>query len=530
MTPFDRRELVKLFGASGAALFAGALPLFAEASQVRNINEAPTFNAYPFALGVASGEPAADGFVIWTRLVTRPLDPHGGIDRRPMSVRWEVASDERFMHVVRSGRTLAAPELAHAVHVEVDGLSPDRHYWYRFMIAGETSPVGRSRTTPTIGAPCDHARFVAAGCQAFSGHFTAWRHIAEEKLDFVFHYGDYIYETAGNATSNPAVPATGGRVIHGPELYSLDDYRVRYAEYKADPDLQAAHAAHPFFVSFDDHEVDNNWAAGLDENDTPPEVFAVRRAGAFQAYYENMPLRRSSLPGWDGMRMYRQAQYGDLLNAFVLDTRQYRSKLAYLGRASPLGPEVYDQTRTMLGDAQEAWLFDGLARSQTRWNLLAQQVLMMGILDRRPDDGVLVSSMDKWPAYMHSRRRLLDHIDRHCPGNVVSVTGDAHVHMAGDLLQDEGDGKVIASEFLATSITSGGDGTGDATPRVIDTMERHPELKAMTDQRGYLLCDLTHERWQGDLMVVDKVRQAGGALSRYARFVTEPGRPGLTAA
>ncbi|MDE8650187.1 alkaline phosphatase D family protein [Novosphingobium album (ex Liu et al. 2023)] len=533
MVTIDRRALLGLLGGSGAAIASG-LPFQAFAwdrPPPYNVEANPKFSTMPFTLGVASGDPAPDGFVIWTRLAPEPLDPHGGMPRRQMYVNWEVAADEHFGRIVQSGQSMAMPELAHAVHVEVAGLEPNRPYWYRFTVGGEQSPVGRSRTLPALGSRLDRVRFVAAGCQYYElGYFTAWRRISEEPVDFVFHYGDYIYEGAGakfsngdNFGRNP--PPLRNHV--GNELYSIDDYRMRYSQYKTDPDLQAAHAACPWFVSFDDHEIDNNWAGNIDENESPPEIFALRKAMALQAYYENMPLRRASLPVGGHMQMFRSAQYGDLLNAFVLDTRQYRSNQAYFDLTSPQGPDVFAPDRSIMGDRQEAWLFDGLSRSQTRWNLIAQQVLLMNLQYQREEGAQRVSGMDTWTGYMHSRRRLLDHIDKHRPGNVVTVSGDAHLHFAGDLIQDNGDGRVISAEFSATSITSGADGTGDENPRVRGAMAGNPELKAITDKRGYLLCDVNRDTWRADLKILDKVTEANGKLLTYASFVVEHGHPGI---
>lgn len=533
MSDFNRRTLLGLLGGSGAALAGSmAFPAMAwDRPPPYNVELNPKFTTTPFALGVASGEPLADGFVIWTRLAPEPLDPHGGMPRRQIPVTWEVASDPQFKTIVQTGTSMAMPELAHAVHVEVTGMQPNRPYWYRFMVAGYHSRVGCSRTLPLPGAPLDRVRFVVAGCQYYElGYFTAWKRIAEEPIDFVFHYGDYIYEAAGskfpygdNYGKNP--PPLRSHVGH--ELYSIDDYRARYGQYKTDPDLQAAHAACPWFVSFDDHEVDNNWAADIDENEIPREIFATRKAMALQAYYENMPLRRSSLPVNGHIQMFRGAQYGDLLNGFFLDTRQYRSNQANFDLASPQGPEVFAADRSMLGDRQEAWLFDQLARSTTRWNLIGQQVLLMNLLREREGSSERLTGMDTWSGYMHSRRRLLDHIDKHRPGNVVTVSGDAHLHFAGDLIQDNGDGRVISAEFSATSITSGADGTGDENPRVKSALAGNPELKAITDKRGYLLCEVGRDLWHADLKILDMVTEPDGILTSYARFGVEHGRPGI---
>lgn len=528
MTDWDRRHLLALLGASGAGLVAGAPVRAAGVLAPRNIEADPKFATTPFTLGVAAGDPAADGFVIWTRLAPQPLEPHGGMVLKPVPVVWEVAEDAAFAAPVQSGTALAHPEMGHSVHVEVAGLRPDRPYWYRFRAGREESPVGRGRTLPAADARPGALRFVAAGCQHYEdGYYSAWRHVAQEPADFVFHYGDYIYEGAGRPPK--ADPARGRVRSHaGGEIYSLDDYRRRYAQYKADPDLQAAHAAAPWFVSFDDHEVDNNWAGDTDQDGTPPEVFAFRRAAAMQAYYEHMPLRRSALPQGGHMQMFRSFRYGDLMTGFVLDTRQYRSDQCNGDKSAPQTPEVFAENRTMMGDRQEAWLFDGIAKSDTRWNLIAHQVMLLNLARQASEkDPSLVYSMDQWSGYMNSRRRLLAAIERQGRGNVVAVSGDAHRHYAGDLIQDRGNGAVLSSEFVATSITSGSDGVGEDDFYTRTSRRENPHLKALTDRRGYLLCTVTRDAWQADLKILDKVTVPDAALSSHARFVIERGKPGL---
>lgn len=521
----DRRRLLAVTPLLWAA---GAL------AAPRNLVDAPAFAADPFTLGVASGDPDAQGFVIWTRIAPCPMEPGGGMVAAPVLVRWEVAHDPGFRRIAQAGEAIAHPELAHAVHVEVAGLPPARPYWYRFTCGGHRSVTGRSATLPLPGARLDRLSFVVAGCQHYEeGLYTAWRRIAQEPVDFVFHYGDYIYE---GPDRGPQPRRIGGRVVTpvrrhvGGEIQSIDDYRRRYAQYKLEPDLQAAHAAAPWFVSFDDHEVDNNWAGDRDQDSTPPALFMLRRAMALQAYYEHLPLRARSMPVAGHMAMYRDAPFGDLMHGFFLDTRQYRSDQAQGDGDLVQGPEVFSLDRTMLGDAQEQWLFDGLRTSNARWNLVAQQVRLMCMHYKLPGIAEPVASMDQWTGYMHSQRRLLSHIDRHCPGNVMTVSGDAHRHYAGDLIHDQGDGRVISSEYLATSITSGADGVGDTDDFTRNVREHTPAIKAMTDQRGYVLCTATRDQFRGALKVLDTVVTRDGTLSTYATFVSERGRPGLHAA
>ncbi|MCD9088678.1 alkaline phosphatase D family protein [Stenotrophomonas sp. SY1] len=528
MDNINRRRFLALSGLSAFGAWMGtaaalAAQTDATALNPRNLLASPKFASSPFGLGVASGDPTPDGVVLWTRLATEPLAFGGGIPARPIVVEWQLAADEGFRNVVRRGSSLAHPELGHALHVELDNLAPGRPYWYRFTVAGHASAVGRTCTLPAATATVERVRFAVAGCQHYEeGHYTAWRRIAEEPLDFVFHYGDYIYEgeTQAGVRKMNGQPFTNLRNHVGPQIYTLDDYRRRYAQYKSDADLQAAHAAAPWFVSFDDHEVDNNWAAEQDQDGTPSEVFLLRRAQAFQAYYENMPLRRSAFPVNGHMQLYRRARYGTLMDLHLLDTRQYRSKQADMTQRE----QVESPARSIVGAKQERWLFDGLADATPRWHTIAHQVSLGNYA--REKDGVVVSSDDQWSGYLDSRRRLLDHIQRVGFGNVVTACGDAHRHYASDLVQDNADSGVISSEFLATSITSGADGQGvDAMAR--STLQHSPHLKATTDKRGYVLCDVTRDAWIGDMKTLDQVMQPNGALQSWKRYAIEHGRPGL---
>jgi alkaline phosphatase D len=518
----NRRSWLKGLGAS--AITATGATLFSSRLWAN-----PVFRHYPFSLGVASGEPTARGVVLWTRIAPDPFKG-GGMPNRPVDVQWELASDARMQTVVQRGTVTAHPELGHAVHVEVDGLEPDRHYYYRFTVGAERSGIGRTRTLPDAGARVAQVRFGVVGCQRYEdGYFTAFRHLADEQFDFVFHYGDYIYEYR-HAT--PAERATLVREMPEPfdEMYTLVDYRNRYAVYKADPDLQAAHASAPFLVSYDDHEVDNNWAGDTSEENTPPELFRLRRAAAFQAWYENMPVRRAQMPRGPDILAYRRFGYGDLLGVNVLDTRQHRSDQPCGDGVKANCTEALDAGRTMLGATQERWLYEGFRESRARWNALAQQVMVMRA-DRDPDPKVVAPSMDKWDGAVAARDRLFQAIQESRLSNPVVLTGDVHNNWAGELKANFDDVKSapLGVEFVATSISSGGDGA-DVLPATEALFSQNPHIKFFNNQRGYLRHVVTPQRWQADFRVLERVSVRGAPVTTRKSYVIDHGKPSLAEA
>jgi alkaline phosphatase D len=510
---FNRRHFI-----AGAAATALAPAILRAQSLWRN---------YPFSLGIASGDPAPDGFVIWTRIAPEPLAPDGGMGIGTAQVNWEVAADDRFREIVATGEAPARPELAHSVHVEVTGLQPDRPYWYRFEIQGERSIRGRARTLPLPGATPTALRFGVAGCQHYEeGYYTAFRHLAAEDVAFVYHYGDYIYEYGGD----PLRPSFGGDLIQpvrqhvGRMLYDITDYRQRYAQYKMDADLQRAHAAHPFLTAVDDHEVENNWVGIQPQDDTPPEIFRLRRAQAFQAWYEHMPVRRSSLPRPDGISLHRAFRWGNLAEFNLLDTRQYRSDQPCQDRWSTPCPDVNAAGATVLGEDQESWLNRNLSDRDTRWNVLAQQIMMMSLDRRTRDEPEKFVNLDSWAAYETARQRLLGRMRG--LGNVVVLTGDEHQHFAGTLHHRD---EPVAVEFVATSITSGGNGQ-DVRPGSDRILANNPQLKFLNDQRGYVTCEVGPDEWRTNFMVMDRVRTPDGTISKRATATVARGTPDLVIA
>lgn len=511
-----RRSALQGLAAAGAL---GAAPAILRAQQL--------FTAYPFRLGVAAGDPAADGFVAWTRLAPEPLERHGGMPMAPVAVDWQVASDEHFGTIVARGQALARPELAHSVHVEVTGLQPDRPYWYRFTVGRERSVTGRARTLPLAGASNERVRFGVVGCQNYEdGWFTAYRHLSQEDLAFVFHYGDYIYEGRGSpvAMGYDGQPRRFVRAHDGQLLFDLDDYCRRYAQYKMDVDLQAAHAAHAWFPVFDDHEVENNWVGEIDQENDPPAVFALRRAAAFQAYYEHMPFRAASFPTPGGMAIHRRAKVGTLLDLHLLDTRQFRTDQPCGDGFKPHCAGWDDPKAQIMGVPQEQWLERALREKRARWNAIAQQVMVMPLDRRTGDEPAPIRNMDSWAGYDVPRERVLSKLAGY--GNAVVLTGDEHQNFAGELRTRAGMGEAVAVEFVGTSISSGGDGA-DVRKGSDRIMNENPFLRYTNDRRGYLTCDVDAQAWRTDFRTVARVTVPDAPVTTAASFAVEHGTPAL---
>lgn len=502
-----RRGLLR--GAFGLSALAALQPSRARAQAPGN----------PFTLGVASGDPWPDSVVLWTRLAPDPLAEGGGMAALPVTLRWEIAADPQMRRVLQSGEVVARPEEAHSVHLEVHRLEPARTYFYRFRFGPFETPVGRTRTAPLPGSEAT-IRFLNAGCQNYEhGHFTAWRHAAaEENIDFVFHYGDYIYEYAGR---QPGQRGWGPivRSHHGGETLTLENYRARYAQYRTDPDLAAAQAAHPFIASYDDHEVENNWVSLISQRDggarfpvaTPPAVFALRAAAAFQAWYEHMPVRPSARPRDTEIIAYRRLRFGRRLDLHVLDTRRFRDdQPCGDGNVAPCA-EVARPDAQVLGMAQEAWLRDGLTRSDAQWQVLAQQIFLA---PRRFPRGTI--SMDSWDGYPAARERLIGMIG---PRRAAVLTGDVHRAWANDVAPG-------VVEFVGTSITSEGDGS-DVQSTAPDIMAGNPHLKFNSNRRGYTLHVAGIRGMEAIYRAVPFVQQPDAPLTTAGHFIAETAGGGV---
>ncbi|XVQ07374.1 alkaline phosphatase D family protein [Spirillospora sp. CA-255316] len=476
---------------------------------------------YPFKLGIASGDPTPDGVVLWTRLVPDLFSPDGGMPGGPVPVDWQVALDPRMTKVVRRGTVSALPDLAHSVHVEVEGLRPGREYFYRFRYRGELSEVGRTRTAPPEHGRGGSLSFAFASCQDWThGFYSAYRNMAEEDLDLVVHLGDYVYEYG--------IPANGGaRKTPMPDVLrqgptDLARWRMQYALYKSDPDLQRVHARFPWMVTWDDHEVANDYAGAYD---TPISANCV---AAYRAWYEHQPVGRRSLPRKDGsLQLYRRRAWGGLAQIDVLDTRQYRTAPPCGWGEAPACEAGNDPAKgSMLGTRQEKWLLDGLRRSTARWNVIATSV-MMARLDHDGPTGDIIWH-DAWDGFPASRKAITDTFATARVRNPVMVTGDWHSTFVNDIKRDFDDpgSPVVATEFVGTSITTNGDGEVYG-PYYGPMIKWNPHIRFFDgDRRGYVTCHLDADRWRTDLRMVPTVSRPDVAATTFASFVIEDRRPG----
>ncbi|MFZ2388102.1 MAG: alkaline phosphatase D family protein [Polaromonas sp.] len=516
--PSTRRRLLQLSAASAATFW---LP--------RSVWSQPRLSSHAFGLGVASGSPTHDSVVLWTRLMAPELlEPAQW--REPVTVRWEVAHDDQFTRRVQAGQTQAAAELAHSVHVEVQGLMPDRWYFYRFMLGDAVSATGRTRTFPAPDAVVARMRLAYASCQHWQhGYFSAYRHMLGEDLDAVLFLGDYIYEYPNSSTA--VRPATGGWVL------TLEDYRQRYALYKSDADLQAMHQACPWLVTWDDHEVQNDYA-GMQEgrSGAPNPDFAARRAAAYQAFYEHMPIRASvltqamaGLASGAEMRIYKRVHYGQLASFYMLDARQYKDPQVCT-RDGKKGSDTLNPAnctdwdtpdRSLLGVGQERWLDAEFGKAGRHWNVLGQQSLL-GRRDFRSGTGQLLWN-DGWDGYSAARTRLTDSLRKNAVANPVILGGDVHENWVGQVKADyaQAASPAIGVEFCGTSISSHSGGNQKTAERLA---ENPHFVFADAERKGYGVVEFTPRHLSTTLRVVDDVRRPVTAIETLASFRVQAGK------
>jgi alkaline phosphatase D len=480
----DRRRFL-----GGAAGLAAAALVWRPVVPGAWAQAVPPIASDPFTLGVGSGDPLPDRVVLWTRLAPEPMQG-GGMDAVDVPVDWEVATDAGFADVVASGTAMAPAAYAHSVHVDAAGLSADSWYSYRFRVGEWTSPVGRTRTAPAAGAAVDRLALGFASCQNYgNGYYTAHAHLAAEDLDVVFFLGDYIYESTGSRI----------RPVPGGETVDLAGYRNRYALYRSDPNLQAAHQRCPWIVTWDDHEVDNNYAGDVSQDDDPAAAFLARRAQAYQAWWEHQAVRMPAPTGPD-LVIHRSLEWGSLASFFVLDTRQFRADQACGdGLVEPCDTNL-DPTRTMLGPDQEAWLERSMTASCSTWNLVAQQVVMA------PTPLGTIINQDQWDGYPVARQRMLDLFARPEVRNPLVLTGDIHASGAGRLVADAADpaSPVVAHELVGTSISSSFPaGLDDIFETIVMALPN--AVYANASQRGYVTVEVTSAMATARWRVVDTI-------------------------
>jgi alkaline phosphatase D len=483
------------------------------------------FGDNPFTLGVASGDPTPDGIVLWTRLAPEPVDPLS-LGGRAIPVGWRVASDSQMRNLVARGTAVAHAELAHSVHVEVEGLLPGRDYFYQFDASGEESRVGHFRTAPAPHQMTPEVRFAFATCQDWpSGYYTAYRDMLKNDLDLVFHLGDYTYEYGiGSSTGRGTPPPEGFEL----ETVDLLTYRLRHTLYKLDSDLQDVHAKFPFVVIWDDHEVQNDYSGLAPEfNQQPSPEFTARRAAAYQAYYEHMPIRhRVAQQPAPGLQIYRRLDWGRLVEFTMLDDRQYRTDNPCGDGEAFRCDEALTGDYTMLGREQERWVARGFERSQARWNIVAQQLLIAELEHRTIDPNWFWQ--DAWDGYPLARQRLLNEVVGAELRNPVFLTGDWHSTFVNDLKLDFKDpnSETVATEFVTPAITTGGDGTPYG-PYYAPMIPFNPHIKYYEgDRRGYFKATVTPERMHLDLRFVTSVENPGGTGYSAGSWVVEDGQPG----
>jgi alkaline phosphatase D len=546
MSTIDRRRFLEFaFLSVGAAATAALLP--AESASAE-----PKFSRNPFTLGVASGDPTSFGIVLWTRLAPEPEDP-SYLGPQTLPVGWRIATDDQMRRVVAKGRARATAELAHSVHVEVNGLRSGADYFYQFDVGSELSPIGHFRTAPGRREAVNSLKFAVATCQDWpSGYYTAYRDMVKNDLDLVLHLGDYTYEYRIDSAKRELPPEA-----FRSETVDLLTYRLRHSLHKLDPDLQAAHAKFPFAIIWDDHEVANDYSGLAPEYDVPSPTFAVRRAAAYQAWYEHMPVRaarryesddgrdsdddRSEDNGGDErnssnvrapgeLRIYRRLNYGKLAEITMLDDRQYRSDNPYGDGESDHNQYKNVGSYTMLGAEQERWVTRGFEKSDSQWNIVGQG-LLLAELRHPPYDTEDHYWNDAWDGYPEARERLLNDVVRTGVRNPVFFTGDWHSSFANDLKVNFKDqnSPTIASEFVTPAITTGGDDTPYG-PYYAPMVPFNPHIKYYEgDRRGYMMATVTKDQMKVDLRFVTSVEQQSGTGYLEKTFVVENGRPGVTA-
>lgn len=500
----------------------------------------------PFVHGVASGDPLPNTVVLWTRVTpSAEAMPGSGIGE-DVTLTWDVALDAEFTSAVVSGRVVATSASDHTVHVDPFGLSANTTYFYRFTVAdgplaGRVSPVGRTVTAPPLNSSPDSLRFAVASCANWEGGFyTAYGDMARRglggELDFVLFLGDYLYEYASGV--NPGKSGVT-RPFEPPwEIVTAQDYRVRHGQYRRDTELQAAHAAAPWVVTWDDHEIANDASVpGAQGHDLFEGDWAARRAAAMGAYLDWMPVRASN-PA-EGGRLYRSLRFGTLAELHMLDLRSYRSGPGLIRSTDP--------ERTIMGQEQFTWLSQKLSTSDATWSLIGTSVMIspLELLDLDPavraplaaitgaDSGAELATglnADQWDGYPADRDRLLTQIAETRPdASTVFLTGDIHSEWAGKVSHR---GRVIGAELVCSSVTApnlddalhlpAGSAISRAAERHVLANNPHFEHVNL-DAHGYMIVRLDAEGVKGTWLRVDDIERAGSPVRVRSSWVFSGG-------
>ena len=503
---------------TGLGLGAAAAPLTTPSASA-----APKNHASPFTLGIASGDPTPTGIVLWTRLALDPLaeDGVGAMGSKKVMVHWQISEDPQMHRVVRAGTEAALPQFGFAVHAEVEGLRPGREYYFRFRTGRHESRIGRTRTLPAAESR-ESLRAIAVSCSHWEGgHFTAYHHAAQERPDVVLALGDYIYE--GKEGTSTIRRHVGGTCL------TLADYRRRYAQYKTDPNLQELHAAAPWIVSWDDHEIQDNWAGLFPKDGVPSDAWTARKAAGMRAFWENMPLRRSRIPHDTSLPLHRRFRWGRVADLHVLDTRQFRDLQACHNGGKNWWftdcAAMADPSRTILGAEQKRWLIDGFDRTEAAWQVL-QQGVFFARRDSKVGPGETLSS-DAWDGYSADRDAMRDAWAARGLDATV-LTGDVHVHFANEIKADFRDvsSPTVGTELVTSSITSGGDGSEEAGGQA-NVLKENPHIKFINNRRGYVSVDWHMDRMDARYMTVPFVEKVGAPIEVKRAFSVPRGQQGL---
>lgn len=532
--PLSRRRFLTISAATLGSLAIRGLPVQAAAPS-------------HFTHGVASGDPLQDRVILWTRVLPGSGQPE------PLSVQWQVASDQRFNNIAASGKTMTGPERDFTVKVDATGLEAGKTYFYRFIAEGVQSVIGRTRTLPSAGVA--QTRLTVVSCSNYpQGYFNVYKEIATRDCDAVLHLGDYIYEYADGGYANPEMLSKGRHVQPEHEIVSLEDYRMRYGLYRTDEDLQAVHQAHPFICVWDEHEITNNTYKTGAENHNPEQGegdFDPRRRAAIQAFYEWLPIREQS--SVEEGAIYRSFEIGDLASLIMLDTRLVGrdEQLTYAMDVETIRNRLTDPERTILGSEQEAFLAEELRRSKAAgipWQVIGQQVIMgrknipivedeefpeevreaaisgrYAMLRERGKENFPLN-LDAWDGYPANRERVLQQF-RTLANNAVVLAGDTHSSWAFDLHDEQGE--PIAVEFGTPGVTSPGFESFMPLPEdklVEFFMRDSPEMRFMRGMgRGWIEVDITRDEVATQFFYVSTVLEPEYVVEESTRLVSKAG-------